>query len=181
MIVSIFIFMFAHKYKDKMFADHDKMDYLNSHFSYVKHNDQSGNRIDFRSTELAGSITYDPIHDTYLIMGIAPLNQTIQYWAANPVFQNGSDDGSGLPYPNPETAYENTPSYGVVPTRKGYFQITIRRPSQYYVKQGKILLKPHIHFVLTQQNKVMTLILGESIPNRSLTSLPKRPNRVIGR
>ena len=74
--------MFAHniKIKIKMFADHDKIDQFNSHFSYVKHTNSL--RVDFKNADLSGSINYDPIHDRFLIMGMSPYNQTIQYWAA---------------------------------------------------------------------------------------------------
>ena len=35
-------------------------------------------------------------------------DDTIIFWAANPATYNGSYSGSGLPFPNPEIAYQNS-------------------------------------------------------------------------
>ena len=42
------------------------------------------------------------------------LNVKIKYWAANPPEFNYSFSGSGLPFPNEDVAFDNTPNRGAV-------------------------------------------------------------------
>ena len=50
----------------------------------------------------------------------------IKYWAAAPNTCTYSIAGSGLPFPNEEVAYENTPNKGEVkPDRNGNFEILL--------------------------------------------------------
>ena len=141
-----------------------------------------GDYIRFETPEIKGTVTYDKKLHTFCLSGVALLTRTIEYWGANPLWRNESYEGSGLPYPNPEVAYDNSPNKGTAKVdSQGLFLIHFQHPSAYYVGQGKTLLKPHLHLRLVDQKKELTLIIGEPFPNRSLTGLPDRPNRTIGR
>lgn len=162
-----------------MLDDHEKLDYIDTKIQYIIHNDKG--YLEFKNPYIYGIIKYDPKTDTFIIQGQSPLNQKIKYWAANPIWSNYSYSGSGLPFPNHEIAYQNTINQGQVLLNKGQFTIKLLHPSEYYVDQGKKLLKPHVHLQLVNQNKIITLVMADYLPYRSLTSLPNRPNRTIGR
>ena len=71
-------------------------------------------------------------------------NSTLMYWAANPPTYNSSYSGSGLPYPNPDIAYENTPNRGLVKTTNGNFDFNIRFPNSYYIGLGSVYVNPYV-------------------------------------
>ena len=156
---------------------HEKLDYLDSNIQYVI----KKGRMEFTGPDMSGYITYDVTTDTFIINGNVRPGTTIEYWAANPIWRNYSYNGSGLPYPNPDVAYENTPNQGTIRSVDGRFTITVVHPSEYYVMLGKKLLKPHVHFKLLESDKNVTLIVADFVPHRSLTNLPNQPDRTIGR
>lgn len=146
---------------------------------YIRH--EQGNYLEFKNSDITGTVKYDGTHDAFIINGLAPNTSVIKYWAANPMHRNSSYSGSGLPYPNPTVAYENTPNIGTVQLHDGLFQIILPHPSEYYVNLGKTLLRPHVHLRLEGRNRVITVVLSDYMPYRSLTQLPSHPNRTIGR
>jgi hypothetical protein len=163
-----------------MFEEHEKLDYHNSGVKYIVMN----NVLQFssRDSDLSGTITYDEMTDIFTIHGQTHLNRTIRYLAANPLWRNYSYAGSGLPFPNPTEAYDQTPNQGIVMTDStDRFTIKLQHPSEYYVGLGKKLLKPHVHLHLQNQNKLVTVVIGDILPYRSLKNLPGQPNRTIGR
>lgn len=98
-------------------------------------------------------------------------NSTIMYWAPNPPTYCSSYSGSGLPYPNPNIAYENTPNRGVVKTSNGKFEFKLRYPNSYYIGLGSVYVKPvcHIKICDDKKSKIHTIELGHGIPFRMLT------------
>ena len=139
--------------------------------------------LEFQSPELSGMVTYYADSDIFVVkrkfnhIG----SRVMQYWAANPIYRNYSYAGSGLPYPNPAEAYENTPNQGdVLLDRDGQFEIKLDHPSGYYLRQGKILLKPHVHLQVQGDDTVYTVVISDDFPNR-LKNLPDRPNRSLNR
>ena len=99
-------------------------------------------------------------------------SSTIIYWAANPPTYNGSFTGSGIPFPNPEIAYEKTINKGSVKTTGGHYEFKIRYPNAYYVDLGNKYVEPCVHIKICQPNandKIKTIKLGNSIPFRSGT------------
>lgn len=159
--------------------DHENRDHMDCGLKYIVHKLEQP-VLEFNSPELVGKVTYDPDSDIFFIEGQFPTasGATMKYWAANPILRNYSYSGSALPYPNPEEAYENTPNQGdVLLDNFGRFAIKLDHPSGYYVRQGKILLKSHVHFKVDGLNKVYTVIIADHFPYRSLKGLPDRPNR----
>ena len=148
-------------------------------FKYVVHKLEEP-VLEYSSPDVSGEIRYNPDADTFFVSGQFRnvTNQTMRYWAANPIFRNYSYAGSALPYPTPEVAYENTPNQGdILLDNEGKFAFTLSHPSGYYVRLGKILMKPHVHFKVKGIDVVYTLTLSDSFPDRSLKNLPDRPNR----
>ena len=143
--------------------------------SQIRFNDPDG--------AISGNVTFDSETGKFVVEGRSKSSgSVIRYWAANPLHRGYSYSGSALPYPNPEIAYEGTPNSGeVLIDDDGGFKIMLDYPSSYYVRQGTILLKPHVHLALPNSPKVFTVDLGEPFPYRSLTGLLGRPQRSTGR
>lgn len=101
-------------------------------------------------------------------------NRTILFWTANPPTYNSSYSGSGLPYANPEMAYENTPNRGMVKAVNGHFEFKIRYPNSYYTGLGTVCVEPccHIKICDSTEDKIHTIKLGNGIPFRMLTYPP---------
>lgn len=114
-------------------------------------------------------------YGNYIIHGETnPSHQFVKYWAANPPTYTLSFTGSGLPYQNPEMAFENTPNQGIAKVVGGKFQFALEYPNSYYVELGKIYVPPQVKFVYCDSNgknigNVHTLKLGNGIPFRSDT------------
>jgi hypothetical protein len=138
----------------------------------------------FTHPNLTGRIIYDSASTTFNLSGKFSeiTGQPLKYWAANPIPRMYSYSGSGLPFPNPEVAYENSPNQGeVMVDATGQFNIALLQPSGYYTRQGKVLMKPHVHFRVPGYNRIFTITIADDFPYRSLSNLPDRPNRSIGR
>jgi hypothetical protein len=98
-------------------------------------------------------------------------NAKVIYWAANPPDFNVSFSGSGLPYPSPEIAFQNTKNVGAVTTTDGVFKIKLYYPSAYYVALGSLYVPPHIHLKICEPgyDKYFSVKIGAGIPYRTLT------------
>lgn len=98
----------------------------------------------------------------------------IKYSAPNSPTYSTSFSGSGLPYPNEDIAFENTPNRGVVKVINGKFEILLKYPNSYYINMGTIYVPPHVKLALyndnnTQIGNIKDVFLGEGIPFRTLT------------
>ena len=104
-------------------------------------------------------------------------NPTVLFWAPNPPNLVGAFNGSGLPYPNAEIAFDNTPNRGAVKAPGGHFKFNVQYPSAYYVGLGSVLEPPAVFIKVCDNNKegeLQRIVLGEPIPFRSLTWPPLR-------
>lgn len=110
-------------------------------------------------------------------------NLKIIYWAANPADYNTSFNGSGLPYPNPEIAYQNTKNIGSVYLNGDTYSFNILFPNSYYTNLGTTYNEPRVHIKLCSNNgnvyDIQTIILKNPIPYRSLAYAA--PNLTIER
>ena len=113
----------------------------------------------------------------YIVKGVVETeiqNPKVLYWAANPPDHRASFSGSGLPFPNAEVAFENTPNRGAVKAVGGHFTFNITFPNSYYIGLGSKLVEPSVHYQVEGESKVHTLKLKDSgIPYRSI---PERKN-----
>lgn len=106
---------------------------------------------------------------------------SINYWAANPATIGYSFSGNGLPYANPDMAYENTPNKGMVKLNTlGQFTFTITCPNAYYVGLGTLYVPPHMTLRACGNakcsDKYVTVKIEEGIPFRTLT-YPAPPSK----
>ena len=96
----------------------------------------------------------------------------IMFWAAAPSGYRTSFTGSGLPYPNPEVAFENSPNRGIVRANNSEFSFKVYSPNSYYTGLGTVYMPPHIFFKVCDTRKsdtVHTIKLGEGVPYRMLS------------
>jgi len=104
----------------------------------------------------------------------------VQYWASSPPDSRHSFSGSGLPFPNEEMAYSNSPNVGrALLGNDGSFSIKLLYPNSYYKTLGSDYVKPTVKLIFSDENgnmygKIVTVILGDGIPYRSLTWNRKR-------
>ena len=99
-------------------------------------------------------------------------NAKLLFWASNPPTYTTSYSGSGLPYPNPETAFENTPNKGAVKIEGGKFEFRVQYPNSYYAGLASLLIPPSVFVKVCEangSNDVNIIELGKAIPFRLLT------------
>lgn len=138
--------------------------------------------IVFNCDRLRGLIKYSIQNNTLFvtIAGTLPGSSggNLDYISPSPITRGYSYSGSGLPFPNADVAYEGTPSVGSVPIdTDGDFSFTIEYPNSYYVRQGTVLIGPHVHLYHHEKGHIFSISVGESLANRSLSGLPGRPDR----
>lgn len=103
----------------------------------------------------------------------------ILFWAPNPPTRNYSVSGSGLPWPNPELAYHNTPNRGAVRAENRRFRFRIHYPNSFYVGLGSVYEKPQVLLKICEPNgtsRIQKIELGHGIPYRTLTYPNQRKN-----
>lgn len=99
-------------------------------------------------------------------------NATVVYWAPNPATRGTSFTGSGLPYANPDQAFDRTPNTGCVQASNYQFQFYLKEPNAYYVGLGSLYVPPHVHLKIKGgdgNDMVHSIKLSEGIPYRTLT------------
>tara|TARA_B110001469_G_scaffold90838_1_gene86266 strand:+ start:1059 stop:1610 length:552 start_codon:yes stop_codon:yes gene_type:complete len=101
-------------------------------------------------------------------------NPDIIFWAAAPADHMTSFSGSGLPFPNPDVAFENTPNTGKVATTNGRFSFRIKYPNAYYATLGTGYIPPSVNIKICGENepeKITSIKIDDGIPFRSLTHI----------
>jgi len=138
---------------------------------------------EFSDSILTGRVTCD--RGLYTISGRIKSGSGLLYRASDPADQRLAVAGSGLPFPNPEMAFDGQNMGQAQVGNFGTFNFTISRPNSYYTHHGIKLVPPHVDLqVLDKEGQIKHEIrvpVGKPIPNRSLTSLPGLPDRSTGR
>lgn len=103
---------------------------------------------------------------------------TMELWAAAPAVRNSSYSGSGLPYGNPDMAFENTPNYYVVPAN-GQINSIFALPNSYYEWDGRTKIPSAVTVVLVPKRSQAETIevriaISDPLPLRTLTHRPER-------
>ena len=86
--------------------------------------------------QITGSVKKNALYNSVVII------------AANPIDRMSNYSGSGLPFPNYEIAFENTPNIHNVDS-SGTFNISFKYPNSFYTPDGINKIKPSIYFVIT--------------------------------
>ena len=106
------------------------------------------------------------------------------YIAASPPDFRSSCAGSGLPYPNEEIAFNDTPNQGKLSLGDGgSFKLTVTYPNSYYINNGSTMVMPQVCLDFNNIEGLVEIPLSDKplISNRSLSSLPGKTNRSTGR
>lgn len=77
----------------------------------------------------------------------------IELSAPNPIDRMTNYSGSGLPFPNPTIAFENTPNYYIVPP-SGEVHTVFSRPNSYYGQETQKKIKPSLFVTLYPNNNL---------------------------
>ena len=98
----------------------------------------------------------------------------IKYTAATPPTYSSNFSGSGMPFPNEDIAYDDTPNKGIAQVINGKFSFTIKYPNSYYINMGTIYVEPHVKILLVNKDnksigESQVINLGQGIPFRTLT------------
>lgn len=107
---------------------------------------------------------------------------TMQIMAANPIPRMTSYHGSGLPYPCPAVAMENTPNRATIPS-DGIFDVIFTYPNSYYMYDGRERIPPSVFVTLVPNDASDPIVLQfrlEQDDPLSLRSLTHRPGRTAG-
>jgi hypothetical protein len=97
-----------------------------------------------------------------------PDDSAILYWACNPPIYMSSFTGSGLPFSNPDIAFENTPNIGLSRVVNGIILINISFPNSFYTNFGNKIIEPTLFYRLfdDKNSKVISFNLKNRIPYR---------------
>jgi hypothetical protein len=105
----------------------------------------------------------------------------IELLAANPIDRNMSYSGSGLPFPCPSIAFDESPNYYLVPENGIISNVIFMYPNSYYTIDGKTKIPPSLFVTLHpkngEKNIHVRLELNDLLPLRTLTY---RPHHVAG-
>jgi hypothetical protein len=75
-----------------------------------------------------------------------PNRSKVKYQSSAPYDIHQSKKGTGLPFPNPETAYsENNVNSGEVEVIGNKIKFQLVRPNSYYINAGTTLVPPNIY------------------------------------
>lgn len=99
--------------------------------------------------------------------------------APSPIDRRTSYSGSGLPFPCPSVALDNTPNRAAI-GYDGEFDTTFVYPNSYYTVDATTKVPPSIFFVLVPQSEGETLYIRFELPENPtlfLRTLTHRPNR----
>lgn len=97
------------------------------------------------------SVAFNGDHSLLQITGSVKNNalyNNVVIIAANPIDRMSNYSGSGLPFPNYEIAFENTPNIHKVDS-SGLFNISFKYPNSFYMPDGINKIIPSIYFVIT--------------------------------
>lgn len=97
-------------------------------------------------------------------------------FAANPIDRMMNYAGSGLPFPCPSIAFENSPSVFQI-GESGEFQATFQKPNSYYTEDTQQKVKPSIFLKFTKPGEQPIFVrqeLEDTLPLRTLFYRPER-------
>ena len=105
----------------------------------------------------------------------------IELLAPNPLDRNMSLNGSGLPYPCPSIAFDESPNYFLVPENGLFSNVVFKYPNSYYTIDAKTKIPPSLFITLHPRDNSplihLRFELHDLLPLRTLTY---RPNHIEG-
>ena len=119
---------------------------------------------DFSLLKITGSIKNQVLYNNIII--IAP----------NPIDRMSNYSGSGLPFPNYEIAFENTPNIHNIDS-SGNFDISFKYPNSFYIPDGINKIKPSLFFIFTDSSNNSFRLQYELHDINALRTLVNRSSR----
>lgn len=113
---------------------------------------------------ITGSIKLPVQYKKLLIIAPNPIDRMINY------------SGSGLPFPNEEIAFENTPNYKQI-DNSGIINIQFKYPNSFYSRNGKNKILPSLFVELTDNSGKSFQLQYELKDLNNLRTLINRENR----
>lgn len=117
-----------------------------------------------RHVRVAGNVRVPSSFDKMIVMAPNSIDRTISY------------TGSGLPFPCPNMAFENTPNYAII-SESGGFDVTFSYPNSYYTSDTLHRVPPSVFFTLEkdgQESINVRIDLEDELPLKTLTHRPGR-------
>ena len=84
----------------------------------------------------------------------------VHYVAACPPTRRYSRVGSGLPFPNHEHAFQNTPNRGKHLIVDGFLTVHVLEPNSFYAGMGKVLVPPTLYVSYSSGGKQTERAIG---------------------
>lgn len=94
-----------------------------------------------------------------------PDSTKIIYWAANPPNYNSSYTGSGIPFANPNIAFENSPNIGSGYIKNKLLEINIYYPNSFYASYGTKYIGPVLFYKICNDNELDKLTIKSNNVN----------------
>jgi len=130
---------------------------------------------EYTGFSVAFSSDYSLIQISGSIKNYAQFNNIIII-ASNPIDRMSNYSGSGLPFPNYEIAFENTPNIHQVDS-SGTFNVSFKYPNSFYMPDGINKIKPSIYFCFTDINNQEFRVQYELHDILALRTLVNRSSR----
>ena len=113
---------------------------------------------------ITGSIKFPIQYSNVFIIAPTPIDRMVNY------------SGSGLPFPNENIAFENTPNYQII-DKSGNININFKYPNSFYSRNGKNKIVSSIFIELTKQDGISFQLQYELEDLNNLRTLINRENR----
>jgi hypothetical protein len=115
--------------------------------------------------QIQGTVTNPSRYDKMELIGASPIDRMTNY------------SGSGLPFPNPEIAFSNTPNKYEIP-KDGTVNTVFKRPNSYYAVDTYTKVKPSVFVKLSSPRLVDPIIikfeLEDKLPLKTVFYRPER-------
>jgi len=129
----------------------------------------------FSRDSVSGIITPQQNGKVYVITGKVHdnvKNGKIRYFSAAPMDKITSFSGAGIPFPNPEVAFDNSPNQGEIElTRENSFEIVLSKPNSYYINLGSTFVPPALYIRYNNgepTDQIVSIQICHAIPFRTL-------------
>ena len=125
------------------------------------------------------NITYNNDYSLLNIVGSIKNNllySNITLIAPNSIDRMTNYSGSGLPFPNYEIAFENTPNIHKIDS-SGVFNVSFKYPNSFYMPDGLNKIKPSVFFIFTSNENVSFRLQYELHDINALRTLVNRVSR----
>ena len=119
---------------------------------------------DYSLLNIAGSIKNNVLYSNIILTAPNPIDRMTNY------------SGSGLPFPNYEIAFENTPNIHKIDS-SGVFNVSFKYPNSFYMPDGLNKIKPSVFFIFTTNENVSFRLQYELHDINALRTLVNRVSR----